>query len=133
MARTNLTNHRAAALLVITALIGVACGTARRRPPLGPAPALSEQAATGQVAFMEKCNRCHPGGEAGLGPALNDKPFPDFLKRFQVRHGLGTMPHFSKEELSDVQLDAILEYLKVLHQNHPSRAAGTRTNHAGGG
>jgi mono/diheme cytochrome c family protein len=43
------------------------------------------------------------------------------------------MPHFSKEELSDVQLDAILEYLKVLHQNHPSRAAGTRTNHAGGG
>jgi mono/diheme cytochrome c family protein len=98
-----------------------ACATARRRPPLGAAPALNEQAASGQVAFMEKCNRCHPGGEAGLGPALNDKPFPSFLKRFQVRHGLGVMPHFSKEELSDQQLDAILEYLKALREN-PSRA-----------
>jgi mono/diheme cytochrome c family protein len=123
MGRTNRANHRIALLLVITAVACLACGTARRRPPLGPAPALSEQAATGQVAFMEKCNRCHPGGEAGLGPALNDKPFPDFLKRFQVRKGLGTMPHFSHEELSDPQLDAILEYLKALHQN-PSSGAG---------
>jgi mono/diheme cytochrome c family protein len=71
---------------------------------------------------MDKCNRCHPGGEAGLGPALNDKPFPDFLKRFQVRHGLGVMPHFSKDELTDPQLDAILDYLKALHEN-PSRAS----------
>jgi mono/diheme cytochrome c family protein len=120
--RTNRANHRVALLLVMTAIVYLACGTARRRPPLGPAPALSEQAATGQVAFMEKCNRCHPGGEAGLGPALNEKPLPDFLKRFQVRKGLGTMPHFSHEELSDAQLDAILEYLKALHQN-PSRGA----------
>jgi mono/diheme cytochrome c family protein len=66
---------------------------------------------------MEKCHRCHPGGEAGLGPALNNKPFPDFLKRFQVRHGLGAMPHFEKEQLSDAQLDAILVYLKTLRQN----------------
>jgi mono/diheme cytochrome c family protein len=120
--RRNRANHRVALLLVMTAIVYLACGTARRRPPLGPAPALSEQAATGQVAFMEKCNRCHPGGEAGLGPALNDKPLPDFFKRFQVRKGLGTMPHFSHEELSDAELDAILEYLKALHQN-PSRGA----------
>jgi mono/diheme cytochrome c family protein len=120
--RRNRANHRVALLLVMTAIVYLACGTARRRPPLGPAPALSEQAATGQVAFMEKCNRCHPGGEAGLGPALNDKPLPDFLKRFQVRKGLGTMPHFSHEKLSDAELDAILEYLKALHQN-PSRGA----------
>jgi mono/diheme cytochrome c family protein len=120
--RRNRANHRVALLLVMTAIVYLACGTARRRPPLGPAPALSEQAATGQVAFMEKCNRCHPGGEAGLGPALNEKPLPDFLKRFQVRKGLGTMPHFSHEELSDAELDAILEYLKALHQN-PSRGA----------
>ena len=114
--------QRAASLLVAIGIICAACATARRRPPLGPAPALTGQAGTGQVAFMEKCNRCHPGGEAGLGPALNDKPFPDFLKRFQVRHGLGVMPHFSKEELSDPDLDAILDYLKALTEN-PSRAS----------
>jgi mono/diheme cytochrome c family protein len=109
-------SRRIVAVLVVTLACG-ACTNARRRTPLAPPPSLNQQAATGQVAFMEKCNRCHPGGEAGLGPALNDKPFPDFLKRFQVRHGLGVMPHFPKEELSDAQLDAILEYLKALRQN----------------
>jgi mono/diheme cytochrome c family protein len=123
MVSTTRANHRAALLLVIVAIVCVACGTARRRPPLGPALALNEEAATGQVAFMEKCDRCHPGGEAGLGPALNDKPFPDFLKRFQVRKGLGTMPHFSQQELSDPELDSILEYLKALRQN-PSGQSG---------
>jgi mono/diheme cytochrome c family protein len=121
MAPASHTSH-----VLISVLIGVVlsagCASSRRRPPLGPAPALTGQAATGQVAFMQKCNRCHPGGEAGLGPGLNDKPFPDFLKRFQVRHGLGVMPHFDKEELSDAQLDAILDYLKALRQN-PSRAS----------
>jgi len=31
------------------------------------------------------------------------------------------MPHFEKEQLSDAQLDAILDYLKALHEN-PSLA-----------
>jgi mono/diheme cytochrome c family protein len=101
-------------IVLMAALAPTACGSTRRLPPLAPPPALSAQAANGQVAFMEKCNRCHPAGEAGLGPALNDKPFPNFLKRFQVRHGLGVMPHFSDEELSDAQLDAILEYLEAV-------------------
>jgi mono/diheme cytochrome c family protein len=115
--------HGLACLLAIAGVVCLGCGSARRRPPLAAAPALSQQAATGRVAYMEKCNRCHPGGEAGLGPALNDKPFPDFLKRFQVRHGLGTMPHFSPEELTDSQLDAVLEYLKALREN-PSPGSG---------
>jgi mono/diheme cytochrome c family protein len=121
MAPQSRTPAQVAWVLIGISIVCGGCATARRRPPLGPAPALTGQAATGQVAFMEKCNRCHPGGEAGLGPALNDKPFPDFLKRFQVRHGLGVMPHFGKDDLSDAQLDAILDYLKALHQN-PSRA-----------
>ena len=116
-------SRRGAALLVLSAVACGGCTSARRRTPLAPAPSLTQEAAAGQVAFMEKCNRCHPGGEAGLGPALNDKPFPDFLKRFQIRHGLGVMPHFPKEELSDAQLDGILEYLKLL-RDQP--AAGAR-------
>jgi mono/diheme cytochrome c family protein len=122
MAPSSRTTHAVASLLLAGAVFCGGCGTARRRPPLGPAPELTGQAAMGEAAFMEKCNRCHPGGEAGLGPALNDKPFPDFLKRFQVRHGLGAMPHFEKDQLSDAQLDAILDYLKALHQN-PTRAS----------
>ena len=39
-------------------------------------------------------------GEAGLGPEINDKPLPGFLIKFQVRHGMGTMPSFKKDRIS---------------------------------
>ena len=113
-------SRRIGSLIVIAAMACGACASARRRPPLAPPPTLNPQAEAGRIAFMDKCNRCHPGGEAGLAPALNDKPFPDFLKRFQIRHGLGVMPSFTKEELSDPDLEAILEYLEALEEN-PSR------------
>ena len=122
MARRFSASNRTTVLLLLAALVSGACGAARRRPPVAAAQAFSQQAEAGRIAFMAKCHRCHPGGEAGLAPALNDKPFPDFLKRFQVRHGLGVMPSFTKEELSDADLDAILEYLEELRDN-PSRAS----------
>lgn len=57
--------------------------------------------------------KCHPAGEAGLGPAINSNPAPQFLKRFQVRHGLGVMPSFTKNEISTDDLRDISEYLKA--------------------
>ncbi len=47
--------------------------------------------------------KCHPGGEAGLGPALNWNPAPGFIKKFQVRHGLGVMPSFKSNEISKAE------------------------------
>ncbi|MDC4226474.1 MAG: cytochrome c [Candidatus Manganitrophus sp.] len=55
-----------------------------------------------------------PEGEAGLGPALNNKPLPGWMIRFQVRHGLGAMPAFSEKEISDRELDdLVIAYLKA--------------------
>jgi hypothetical protein len=51
------------------------------------------------------------------GPALNNKPFPRFLQRFQVRNGLGAMPAFSPAEISASQLDDLLAYLSTLRQH----------------
>lgn len=68
---------------------------------------------------MAECHQCHPGGEAGLGPALNDKALPEFLKKFQVRHGLGAMPSFSDEKISSNQLEDLMEYLKALRRSRP--------------
>jgi hypothetical protein len=68
----------------------------------------------GMKLFMRHCNRCHPGGEKGEGPALNDKPLPDFLIHFQVRKGLGDMPEFSKEEISKEQLKEIILFVRLL-------------------
>ena len=109
--------RRAASVgLAVALLAAVACGAARRSAPLREPLTLNAKAQQGQVVYMEKCNQCHPQGEAGLGPAINDKPFPDFLKKFQVRHGLGAMPSFPESEISDEQLSALMEYLGELRK-----------------
>ena len=111
------------AALTAACLASLACGAARRREPLAAPVLLNEQAERGRVVFMTNCHQCHPGGEAGLGPALNDKPFPEFLKKFQVRRGLGTMPSFSEQQISDEQLEELMEYLKAVRRSRPAAVA----------
>ncbi len=66
---------------------------------------------------MKTCDQCHPRGEAGLAPALNNKPLPAFAIKFQVRHGLGAMPSFSKDDINDQELEEIIRYLQALRQH----------------
>lgn len=66
---------------------------------------------------MRVCNGCHPGGEAGLGPALNNKLLPGFLIKFQVRNGLGVMPSFSQDVISPEELDDLVSYLVALRHH----------------
>ena len=114
------------ALLAALAL-ATACGTARRGVPVaGPMAFQSEKVAFGERVFMQKCNQCHPRGEAGLAPAINNKPLPGFLIAFQVRHGLGAMPSFNEREVSDRELDAIIAYLKYLRSREPTRGLSER-------
>lgn len=91
------------------------CGTARRGVPLyKPLSSNSPAVAQGEAVYMSHCQKCHPGGTAGLGPAINNKPLPGFLIRYQVRHGLGMMPAFKEEVIPDQQLDQLVAYLKAL-------------------
>ncbi len=99
-------------LLLLLALVA-ACGPARRGEPF-TALQLEPAEKKGREHFMHHCNPCHPGGAAGLGPALNNKPLPRWAIRLQVRHGLGAMPGFSKTEIPDEELEAIIGYLKAL-------------------
>ena len=73
----------------------------------------SPQVARGEHVFMENCHQCHPGGEAGLGPAINDKPLPGFMMKLQVRAGVGAMPAFSAHEISATDLDVLIAYVKA--------------------
>ena len=87
--------------ILVALLCTAACGSARRAPPLvGPKPVSVEQR-EGRRLFLDRCDFCHPGGEAGLGPALNNKPLPRTAIKLQVRKGLGAMPDFSDGELAD--------------------------------
>jgi mono/diheme cytochrome c family protein len=110
------------------AVLFVGCSARRGEAIRGPLTNMSPEAQSGQKHFMMTCNKCHPLGEGGLAPAINDKPFPDFLKRFQVRHGLGVMPAFDKRELTDQQLNEILAYIRALrHHNNRNEGARART------
>ena len=107
-------------ILMSGLLLMPGCSARRGEPIVGPLP-LSEPGITrGQQVFMRECHQCHPGGEAGLGPALNNKPLPGFLIRFQVRNGLGAMPGFSQKEISSTELDDLIDYLKAL-RNHTGK------------
>lgn len=105
--------------LVLTAclLVVAGCGSARRGVPVTGAHDLDDpELRLGRRIFDAHCHQCHPGGTGGLGPALNNKPLPGFLIKFQVRRGLGAMPAFSDEEISDDELDALVAYLKWLRR-----------------
>jgi mono/diheme cytochrome c family protein len=89
------------------------CGTARRGEPLyKPVDVENEQVARGEVVYMRYCDKCHPGGESGLATAINDKPVPGFVIRFQIRNGLGAMPAFKSDVIPVPELDDLMAYIK---------------------
>jgi mono/diheme cytochrome c family protein len=107
-------------ILAVLACALVGCGTARRSEPLVGAPQLaSANEVHGQRLFMQLCNQCHPGGDAGLAPALNNKPAPAPAIKLQVREGLGRMPAFPASELDGRGLDDLVSY--VLRLRHTGR------------
>lgn len=107
---------RALALGALAAAL-TGCYANRSEPIKGALDVSDPKVAHGRTVFMAKCYKCHPGGDAGLGPAINNKPLPDFLVRYQTRHGLGAMPPFDKDEISDGDLEDVTAYLKALRRN----------------
>jgi mono/diheme cytochrome c family protein len=91
-----------------------ACASRRSEPVKGKEFASSSpEIVKGEQIYMARCQKCHPAGEAGLGPALSANPAPQFVKRFQVRHGLGVMPAFAKNEISEKDLRNVSAYMKA--------------------
>lgn len=98
-------------------LLATAAGCSYRRslPLNGPLETQTASVQKGEVLYMRHCQKCHPQGEGGLGPAFNHIPTPP--KRLQIRLGLGAMPAFGKKELSNDELDDLMAYLKALRNN----------------
>lgn len=98
-------------LFILFVLAGSTACQRYKYPFLKDIPATADVQA-GQKLYMQNCQKCHPDGEAGLGPSIFY--LPGFVKKFQARHGLGVMPEFDEEAISDEELDKIVVYLKVL-------------------
>jgi mono/diheme cytochrome c family protein len=107
-----------ATVILVLSITLAACSARRGEPLYGPLPTTTAAVENGQQVFMRECHQCHPGGEAGLGPSINDKPLPGFLMRLQVRRGIGAMPAFSQNEISPQELDDLVLFLKEL-RHHP--------------
>jgi mono/diheme cytochrome c family protein len=104
-------------MLIFLLTIHSGCGSARRGEPLTePIRVASDREKSGEQVFMGFCHECHPGGEGGLGPALNNKLLPGFMIRLQVRRGFGAMPSFSQEEIPNGKLDDLIAYLRTLRR-----------------
>lgn len=110
-------------LMIIMIIIVSACTKKIIPPAEGVEPVGSEKALRGQVAFIQRCNRCHPDGMAGLGPSIINKPLPGFLIKLQVREGFGAMPSFKSKSLPGKELDDIVSYIKELRSGS-GRSAG---------
>jgi len=76
-------------------------------------------AAAGQRAFAAQCTSCHPGANAGIGPAVYG---PQFAERYPddgplaavIRQGKSGMPAFAPDQISDQELSNIVAYLRGL-------------------
>jgi mono/diheme cytochrome c family protein len=112
-------------LICICVLLLSSCGSARRGEPFTGPLLMSNDALAGRQVFMANCHQCHPGGEAGLGPAINNKPLPKFLVQVQVRNGIGAMPAFSEQDITDDALDDLLIYLEGLRQHGKTGSSGS--------
>jgi mono/diheme cytochrome c family protein len=104
-------------IIVLTSaagLIAPGCALRRSEPIVGKTfTPKNMQIQHGEELYMRNCQKCHPGGEGGLGPALNPNPAPAFVKKLQVRVGLGVMPSFNHQEIAKEDLKDIAKYIKA--------------------
>jgi mono/diheme cytochrome c family protein len=102
------------ARLVVALLLALplGCAPAYRGAVLsGPIDLSDPQVAEGRRLFDRHCHQCHPNASAGLGPSITPS---STIVRFQVRHGLGVMPAFGPERITDEELDALVAYLMLV-------------------
>lgn len=100
-----------------------ACSQRRAEANLAGAPELEAMAGAG--VFKTHCQKCHPDGEAGVGPAINSVPLPGFLTRYRIRSRsfllwTGRMPAFKHDEISGGDMDALIAYIKKLRRAKPA-------------
>jgi mono/diheme cytochrome c family protein len=124
----------ASAAVVVIAAVLTACHPVKRSEPLVGAMTLTDPALErGRLLFDRHCYKCHLEGEGGLAPPFNDKPLPKFLiappftdkprpkflMLLQTRVGLGALPGFSTQDLSDAELEDLLSYIVFLRHHYP--------------
>ena len=75
---------------------------------------------TGEQLFIRSCNECHPGGQKGMGPGLDnvneDFPEDSGLKNL-LRKGKGIMPAQPVQVVNDPEMNSLVIYLRQLSKS----------------
>jgi hypothetical protein len=114
-------------LLVIIFILGcsciyfVSCSSRRIEKDMASAKERSPKEEEGRIVFKNRCQKCHPNGESGVGPPINTIKMPGFLLRERVRSRAfllwtGRMPSFDKHEISDKEMNSLIAYLKYMRK-----------------
>lgn len=103
-----------AALICLLHMVNGCTSERAKSPVITPMAIVDPSVQRGQAVFDKHCYSCHLRGTGGMAPKLNNKPLPKFLIKFQVRHGLGVMPAFSEEQISDPELQDLANYVAAL-------------------
>ena len=77
-------------------------------------PITGTDVAAGQALYEEHCNNCHPGGEAGYGPAVANIGWDAGHMRMQIREGEGRMPAFGEDQLDAAGLENMILYIQSI-------------------
>ncbi|MBV8086084.1 MAG: c-type cytochrome [Chloroflexi bacterium] len=80
----------------------------------------SAAVSAGATLFAASCSSCHPGGNAGVGPALHGEGFLAQVPSAaaiaaKIRSGGGEMPPFGTDQLSDQDVANIAAYIMSLN------------------
>ncbi|MDQ3047394.1 MAG: cytochrome c [Bacteroidota bacterium] len=104
-------------VLLCSSLNFVSCSARRVKKDMSAAQSEDPRIMEGRLIFKNQCQKCHPNGESGVGPPLNNINLPNFVIRAKVRSRAlllwaGRMPSFDKHEISNKEMKSLLAYLK---------------------
>ncbi len=89
----------AARVAIGAALAGLACLAGAQEP---------QAIGKGQRYYEKVCAKCH---EAGIGPAIKGREFPEMTYMVIVRNGFNAMPAFRVTDIDDETLKDLASYL----------------------
>ena len=112
-------------ILFFLSLYFFSCGPQRRAQTNMSEEIINEspQASKGRLVFKTNCQKCHPDGESGVGPPLNNIHLPGFLVRAKIRSRAlllwtGRMPAFKKNEISKKEMDDLMVFIKGIQNKN---------------
>jgi hypothetical protein len=114
-----------AGTFVFGSILFPACSSRRIEKDMSTSESADPVIMQGRLIFKNKCQPCHPNGEAGVGTEINTIRVPKFLLKARVRSRAfllwtGRMPQFGKHEISPKELNSLVAFIKVMQRNERS-------------